>query len=148
MDYQKFDNAYVVRIDKGEELVGILKEFCTKEKIQLASVSGIGAVGQIKVGFFDTEKKEYYTKEFKGGFEVTSLCGNVSSMDGETYLHLHVNFCGQDNRSYGGHLDSAIVSATFEATLISIEGSVDRKFSEEIGLNLLHFSSAKKNNQH
>ncbi|MFH1375792.1 MAG: PPC domain-containing DNA-binding protein [Patescibacteria group bacterium] len=139
MNYQKFDNTYVIRIDKGEELVGTLKEFCTKEKIQLATLTGVGAVDQIKVGFFDTEKKEYHSQEFKGGFEVSSLCGNVSSMDGESYLHLHVNFCGQDNRTYGGHLDSALVGATFEATLISIEGSVDRKFNEAIGLNLLKF---------
>ena len=40
---------------------------------------------------------------------------------------------------FGGHLNSAYVSATCELVIDVAEGRVDRKFSDEIGLNLLEF---------
>ncbi len=35
MEFQKFGNNYVVRIDKGEEVLQKLKEVCEKENIKL-----------------------------------------------------------------------------------------------------------------
>ena len=32
MEYKKFGNKYVMRIDKGEEIVDTLKKFCQDEK--------------------------------------------------------------------------------------------------------------------
>ena len=40
---------------------------------------------------------------------------------------------------YGGHLNRAIVGATCEMFIHVIPGEIDRKFSEEIGLNLIEF---------
>ena len=44
MDYRKFDNTYVVRIDKDEEILEKVEEFALKENITLAHVSALGAV--------------------------------------------------------------------------------------------------------
>jgi len=60
-------------------------------------------------------------------------------MKGETYLHIHANLCNQEHKSFGGHLNSTVVSATFEAVIKVIDGKVDRAFNEEIGLNLYKF---------
>jgi uncharacterized protein len=46
----------------------------------------------------------------------------------------------KENKSMGGHLNSAIVSATFEGVIEIIDGEIDRKFSDEIGLNLIDFN--------
>ena len=46
--------------------------------------------------------------------EITSLVGNVSQMDGEVYLHIHVNIADENNNVFGGHLTSAVISATGE----------------------------------
>ena len=35
MEYQKFADTYVVRIDKGEEFIASLQALCEKENIQL-----------------------------------------------------------------------------------------------------------------
>lgn len=35
MEYCKFGNAYFLRIQRGEELLEVLTEFCRKEKVTL-----------------------------------------------------------------------------------------------------------------
>lgn len=139
MKFKKFGNKLIVRIDKGEEVVETLKRICKENNITLGSISGIGAVNKVTVGLFETTTKKYHSKEFSGDFEIAPLCGNVSTMNGETYIHLHANLSDSEHKSFGGHLNSAIVSATCECIIDVIEGSADREFSEEIGLNLFKF---------
>ena len=33
MDYRKFGNTYVIRMDRGEEIVRTLTDFCKKENV-------------------------------------------------------------------------------------------------------------------
>lgn len=139
MDYKKFDNKYFLRLDKGEEIVTKLKEFCKSENIKLGWIKGIGAVDEVKIGFFEINRKSYYTKELKGNYEITSLLGNISTMDEEVYLHLHINLADNEFKTYGGHLDSAIISATGELIIEVIDGKLDRVFNEESGLNIYKF---------
>lgn len=40
---------------------------------------------------------------------------------------------------FGGHLNRAVVSATCEMVIHVIDGSVDRTFDEETGLNVFRF---------
>jgi len=139
MEAKAFGNSIVVRIDKGEEIVESLKKACEEHGVKLGTVTGIGATNKVKVGLFDPETKQYHSKELLGNFEIAPLAGNISTMDGKTYLHLHINVCNAEHRSFGGHLNSAIVSATFEAVIHRIEGELGREFSQEIGLNLFKF---------
>ncbi|AOY77944.1 PPC domain-containing DNA-binding protein [Clostridium formicaceticum] len=139
MEYKQFGNKYIIRMDKGEEVVQTLKEFCQSHKITLGWVKGIGAVNKVTVGLFETKTKKYHSTELTGDYEITSLLGNISTMKGETYLHLHINLSDDEYKTYGGHLNLAIVSATGEFMVEAVEGNVDRAFSEEIGLNLYKF---------
>ena len=140
MEYKKFNNKYIVRVDKGEEIVATLKKFCEDNNIKLGTITGIGATNNAKIGLFNVEEKKYYSKELTGDHEIAPLYGNISTMKGKVYLHMHANLCDQENKAFGGHLNSAVVSATFEAVIDVIDGEVDREFNEEIGLNLYKFS--------
>jgi len=139
MKYKKFQNKYIVRIDKGEEIVATLKKFCEDNSIKLGTIIGLGATNKAEVGLFNVDEKKYYSKELTGDHEIAPLYGNISTMNGEVYLHIHANLYNQENKAFGGHLNSAIVSATFEAVIEVIDGEVDREFNEEIGLNLYKF---------
>jgi len=139
MDYKKFGNKYILRLEQGEEVVTKLKEFCKEQNIKLGWIKGIGAVNKVKIGIFKVDEKVYYTKELRGDYEITSLLGNISTMDGEVYLHLHINLSDDEYKTYGGHLDSAIISATGELVIEAIDGIVDREFNQDIGISLFKF---------
>lgn len=140
MEYRKFDNSYVVRLNKGEEVIASLKELCNNENIKLAEITGLGASNLVEIGVFNVNTKEYNTKVFEGMFEITSLVGNSTRKDGEVYLHVHINFGDENGMVRGGHLVRSVISATSEIIVRKIDGEVGRKLSEEIGLNLLNFS--------
>lgn len=139
MEFKKFGSKYVIRFDKGEEIVNKLTKFCKKENIKLGSVSAIGATNEVTLGIFNTMDKSYNASTLKGAHEITSLIGNISTMDGEVYLHLHITVSNHNKQVFGGHLNSAVVSATCEMIVDAIDGEVDREFSDEIGLNLFEF---------
>tara|TARA_Y100000310_G_scaffold89671_1_gene86783 strand:- start:2032 stop:2451 length:420 start_codon:yes stop_codon:yes gene_type:complete len=139
MQFKKLEDKFVVRIDKGEEVVETLKQFCTQQNIKLGSISAIGATNKVEVGFFVTSTKEYHSKVFEGDFEITSLLGNITTMDGETYLHLHITLSDESHNAFGGHLNSAVISATCEVFIDPYAGEVDREKDEDIGLNLIKF---------
>ena len=155
MEYRKFNNQYVIRIDKGEEICAKLKEVAQKENIKLASIQALGAINDFTVGVFKTKEKKYFANEFKGDYdtkekvfkghtwegnlEIVSIGGNINTMNGETYTHFHISVADEAGNVYGGHLTEAVISGTGELVLTEIDGVVDRKFDEEIGLNLFEF---------
>lgn len=139
MQFKQFGNKYIVRIDKGEEVVETLKQFCRKHQIKLGSISGIGATNNATISFFAASTKQFHKKDITEDMEIAPLLGNISTMNGEIYLHLHVNLGDEQHKSYSGHLNRAVCSTTAEVVIDSIDGEVDREFSQEIGLNLLKF---------
>ena len=139
MQAKKFGQKYFIRIDRGEEIVETLKKFCEENQIKLGTISGLGATNDAEIGLYDVKIKKYYEKEMKGNFEIAPLYGNITTMQGETYLHLHANLGDENQHSFAGHLTKAVVSATFEAVLEVIDGEVDREKDPETGSNLLKF---------
>lgn len=140
MDYRRFGGTLVARIDRGEEILASLREIALREDIRLARISAIGAVGDFTVGVFHTAEKQYHANRFQGDWEIVSLCGSITQMNGEYYAHLHMSAGGTDGTVVGGHLNEAVVSATCELFITVLDGTVERRFSPEVGLNLFDFS--------
>lgn len=139
MEYKRFDDTLIVRLDKNEDILEQLKAVSEQEDIKLAEVSALGAVNDFTVGVFDPVEKTYAANRFQGKFEIVSLTGTVSTMNGDFYAHLHMSAGNDKGEVFGGHLNKANISATCEMVLRVIPGQVDRAFSEEIGLNLFKF---------
>lgn len=136
MVYKKFGNKIVVRIDRGEEILEKIKELALKENIKLASISAIGAIDELIVGVYDVAKKEYYSNEFKGDLEIVSLLGSINTMNGDFYTHIHLSAGNEKGEVFGGHLNKAVVSGTCEMVVSLIDGTVDRFYDDETGLNI------------
>ncbi len=139
MEYRKFGQEYVVRMDKGEEILEQIKKIALAENIQLAKVTALGATNDFTVGVYKTEEKKYYANSFTGDHEIVSLTGTINTMNGEFYTHIHMSAGNEKGEVFGGHLNRAVVSATCEMVITKIEGKVDRIFDEPIGLNLFAF---------
>ena len=140
MEYKRFKNNIVVRIDKNEEILEQIKSIALKEKIKLALVSALGATNDFTVGVYKVDEKKYYSNNFKGNFEIVSLTGTINTMNKEFCTHIHMSAGNEKGEVFGGHLNRAIVSATCEMVISIIDGEVDRYHDEEIGLNLFKFN--------
>ena len=139
MEYWKFGDTYLVRMDPGEEILEQVKKLALAEDIHLATVQALGAVREFTVGVFDTVSKTYHANEFSGPYEIVSLTGTIDTMGGDFYCHLHMSAGDDQGRVFGGHLNRAVISATCEMVVTLLPGTVDRVRSEDIGLNLWKF---------
>lgn len=139
MDYKRFGDKIVARIDRTEEVHEKLKEIALKENIKLASVYGLGATDDFTIGIFSVSKKDYKERNFKGEFEILSIIGSISTLDGEYYPHLHISASNGDGNVFGGHMKSARISVTCELTINIIDGIVDRQKDPETGINIYKF---------
>ena len=139
MDYKKFDNLIAVRLDKGDSTMSSLLFVAKKENLTLASIQGIGATDDFEVGVFDLEKSEYDHIRYTGNHEINSLVGNLTTKNGEPYLHLHITATGKDGKVVGGHLFDAKISLTAEIFLITANGKAERKFDSTLGINQITF---------
>jgi hypothetical protein len=139
MEYKKFNNTIIARIDRGEEILEKIKEIALAENIKLANINALGATNEFVVGVFNVDEKKYYSNEFKGNYEIVSLTGTINTMNDEFYTHIHMSAGNDKGEVFGGHLNKAIVSATCEMVINIIDGRVDRYHDDEVGLNLFKF---------
>ena len=139
MQYKNFGDRIVTRIDKGEEILEQLEMLANNEGIKLATIQAIGATDDFTVGVFDTKAKKYRANNFSGDFEILSLLGTITTMNGKYYPHLHMSAGDENGQVYGGHLNRAVISATCEMIITILPGNIDRELDENIGINLFKF---------
>lgn len=139
MQYSRFNNKIVARIDKGEEILTQLLIIAERACIELAAINGIGATDDFTVGVFKAAERQYVPCNFRGDHEIISLIGTITAMNGKPYAHVHMSASGEGGVVVGGHLTRATVSVTCEVVIDVIQGLVDRKFDETIGINRIEF---------
>ena len=139
MQYRQSGNTWTVRLDLGEEIIAQLKKLCEDERIRLGRVEAIGATDRAVIGVYDLEKKEYYPEEISEFMEITSLNGNITTMDGKPYIHLHATLADQRHAVHGGHVVEMRVGATCEMFITVPEGEISRTRDEALGINLWTF---------
>ena len=127
----------VLRLARGEEIVQCVHNAAHAHGIRAGMVSGIGAVSDAVVGFFDPKTRAYREIAFSEPMEIVSLSGNFSQKGPEPYAHLHVALGSEQGQVYGGHLVSATVGVTAEIFVQVLHTTFTRELSEEIGVNLL-----------
>lgn len=141
MEFRKFADTYLVRMDRGEEIIGSLIALCRQEGIALASVEGLGAIDHALVAVYDVPSRTFFKKEFNEPMEISNLCGTVTRKDGDAYAHIHATFCDSSLAAHGGHAIKLRVAATCELVVRTLPGEVGRRLDESIGLNVFSFGN-------
>ena len=133
------ENGFIIKLARGEELIGALTDFCAQRGINAAVFQGIGAVERVTIGYYDLGKKEYFFREEEGVFEVASMQGNVALVDGKPFIHAHavLSRCDETLECIGAHIKESFVAVTLEVFLTPLDASLSRKMDETIGLKLL-----------
>jgi predicted DNA-binding protein with PD1-like motif len=134
---RKMEGGFLLRLDPGEEVVSSLADFCAREKIGFASISGIGAAGSAMLAVFDTKTKRYTERDLDGELELVSLAGNATMEGGKPKIHLHACIADRSLAAHGGHLMWARISVTCELVLAVFGSQVERRKDDATGLSLL-----------
>ncbi|MFH1725793.1 MAG: PPC domain-containing DNA-binding protein [Elusimicrobiota bacterium] len=137
MRFKKEGSRYFVRLERGEQVLDALAGFALEEGVASASFSGIGAVEEPTLGYYDLPKRAYMKKEFSGEYEVAGLLGNICELDGKPMVHAHAILADAQCRTFGGHLFAARVSLTLEVSVQSFSFKMRREPDAETGLKLI-----------
>lgn len=137
MFFQKIKDGYVIRLEKGEEIISTLTDFADKYKIEGGFIYGIGTVNNLTLGYYQAEKKNYLKKGFPDDFELVSLMGNISLLKGNPMVHIHVVISDANFNTSAGHLFSGTIAVTGEFVILVTKDAIERAFDPQTGLNLL-----------
>jgi predicted DNA-binding protein with PD1-like motif len=139
MEYKKFGNTIIARLDVGDEVMESLKNIVESEKIKLAQINGLGGTNDFTIAVRNHETKKYDPTDYKGRYEIANIHGNVTTLNGSPYLHVHMG-CGNEKGEYrGGHLIRCVIGATAEIFITTYDGTIDRKADPQTGLNVFKF---------
>ncbi|TMI24610.1 DNA-binding protein [Candidatus Bathyarchaeota archaeon] len=137
MRFAKFPNRFVLRLEKGEDILDSIKRFAVSQKIANGFFEGIGSLSKVKLGHYDFKTKEYHWELFEDDLEILTLSGNISTLDKVPLPHAHVTLGRRDFTTIGGHLDEGSVANMVEIVLGKTPGKLVKARDESIGLNLL-----------
>jgi predicted DNA-binding protein with PD1-like motif len=137
MQYIPSGNSSLLILDRGEELHSVLNDFAQERGLASAWLSGLGGGDNATLGFYDIEIKQYVWREFNEPFEILSLQGNLSLVDGKPFWHVHAVISGRDLQSYGGHVRHLRVGLTGELHITPLDTPLTRQHDDVTGLKLL-----------
>ena len=80
MEYKRFGNNIVVRMDRGEDIVEQVKVLAEREQIRLASVQALGAVTDVTVGVVNPEPTGEGAHRGPGPEELRARAGSSDPM--------------------------------------------------------------------
>ncbi len=137
MKFKKIKGTCIIRLERGEKIIETLKNFCSKNKIKCGYFFGLGALGEVELAHYIVETKKYTSKILKQPLEIVNMSGNIATMNNEFYLHCHITLSDEKMKAIAGHLKEGIISATCEIVLVNLSATINRKYDEFTGLNLL-----------
>jgi hypothetical protein len=130
--------AKIYSMRGGSKIPDDILAIAKKEKIATAKVEAIGGVEELRLAYFNREARCYEEHDFREFLEVTSLLGNITTKDGQAFLHIHGNFGRRDLSAIAGHVISARVYPLLELVITPTTNRALRRFDVELGLNVIY----------
>jgi len=125
---RSLQNIYVVRLDRGEDIIKLLETFCKLHNIKGSIIQGIGALSYAEL--YAVNRSDEFSvdkKNISGAMELISAIGNVSTNNDNPIIHIHVCLELNAKQREAGHLLKGIVSYTGEFFIFETEQIIKTK---------------------
>ena len=133
------DGVYGLTLEPGDDIHGSIEGYCARYDFVNAEVTGIGSVENPTLAHYSMKTRKFTDKSFTGIFEISSLLGNISLVDGKPFAHLHVTISDIDMTAHAGHLVKGTCSATLELILRPFSSRFTKSDNSAVGLKIWDF---------
>lgn len=142
MQVKRLRGSFLVRLERGEEIIHSLKQFADAYRIGFAAIRAIGTFERVTLGYYNMDTKSYQHQALEEPVEVLNLSGNISKgEDGERMIHAHVTVGRSDYSACGGHVVEATVGPTVEVVVETAPTTIRRRHDPDTGLDLWDLTS-------
>lgn len=139
MEKSKKEGVLLLRLSDGDDLEESLKKALAEENVASGVIiGGVGMIRDAALSFY-MGKGQYETVPVASAAELCALSGNVSTMAGETVIHLHAVVGIPGGTALAGHLSRGRVNMTAEIAIMVTPQKLVRETDPKTGLRLLHF---------
>ena len=129
--------AHILKPDFGSDLLQELQKYVLAKNVNLAWISGVGAVSKAVIRYYDQPKQEWIDLRLDKRLEVAGMWGNVSLLNGEPIVHVHIVLADETGHAYGGHLADGTLVFNMEILMTTLTGPpVIRKMDPQTGLTI------------
>ena len=130
--------SFAIVFGTGDEVAGGLFAFAHEHGVSGAYFTGIGALREVTLGYWDWETKDYRPIPVREQVEVLSLAGNIAlAPDAGPKVHAHVVVGKADGTAHGGHLLEGHVRPTLEVFLVESPRHLRRTHDPTTGLAMI-----------
>jgi deazaflavin-dependent oxidoreductase (nitroreductase family) len=136
------ETTFLLVFDKGDEAVEGLTAFAREQRLEAGHFTGIGALSDVVVGYFDRGRRKYKRIAIPEQVEILSLIGDIALERDEQRVHAHVVVGKADGTAHGGHLLEAHVWPTLEVVVVQNPTTLRKRFDPETGLALIDVDRA------
>ena len=133
----KTGRCFLDRLARGDDLTQAIEALCLEEKIETAAFSLIGSVTGATLGAYDQTQQVYITFKKEEPLEIISCTGNISSKDGQPFVHAHALLADMNGATVAGHLFPETFVYAAEIYLRELLGPpLERRHDTQTGLHL------------
>lgn len=129
--------TYAVVFDEGDDPYELLTRFARDKQLTGSSLTGIGALSQVTIGWFNPDTREYERTTVDEQCEVVSLLGDIAVEDDESTVHAHIVLARRDTSAVGGHLFGGRVWPTLEVVVTESPSALRKRIDPDVGLALI-----------
>jgi uncharacterized protein len=128
---------YAVIFRTGDEPFAGLTRFAEEYHVKSAHFTAIGGFSDVRLAWFDLEKKMFRVNPVDQQVEVASLIGDIALLNGKPQVHMHCVVALPDGTTRGGHILGAHVSPLLEVFVTADPTPLYRKHDPAAGLTLI-----------
>lgn len=128
---------FLGRLEHGADLLQELTSLCKSRNIQMGTLQVIGAVQRACIGFYQQKARRYQQITLPAPAEITCCPGNISSKDGEIFVHAHLSLADEQGNVRGGHLMPGTTIFAAEFQIQELQGQILHRSEDSVtGLSL------------